>query len=52
MAQKPKSAQQIATKMMKAGGDQARALKFAMGYGAGKALRNPRAVMQMAGKKK
>lgn len=34
--------------MMKKGGDQARALRYAMGYGAGQAVKNPQAAIQAA----
>jgi hypothetical protein len=47
----PTSARDTAVKMVKKGGAQASAIRFAVGYGAGKALRNPRATMMQYAKR-
>jgi len=42
-----KSGKECAQEMVKKGGDYARAIRYATGYGAGKALKNPKAIAQV-----
>lgn len=47
MPKSTKSAKECAKDMIKKGGDYKRAILYATGYGAGKALKDPKAIAQV-----